>query len=594
MGRYERALPLYQRALRILLTHNQSPLELAMVEGNMASLNGKLRQPEQAIYFGKQSVNGFQSLRAGMTRLDKELQQGFLKQHEGSYTQLAGWLIDAGRLAEAQQVTAMLKEQELFELVRGGAETDPRSSRAGLTGFEARQQQQQRDVVEPLAAVTRGLNELEKKARTEPLNAEERRRRDAFEQQLAAGQAAFERYLSGLQTAFAQITDEQRRDIERLNITQARALQDTLETLGHGAVLLHYVVLDDQLKIILTTGSLQRGYSVPVDRKTLNHAIQKLREGIEDRSDVRAQARQLHDWLIAPVETDLRAAGAKTLMVALTDALRYLPFAALHDGDQWLAQRYAVALYTEAARQNMLRARVDRWQMQAFGLTRPVDGFQQLSAVRGELDAIVGARGLPGRARFDEEFTAQSFRDAIQERPPVLHIASHFVFRPGSESDSFLVMGDGSRMSLTDIKSLRFRQVDLLTLSACNTALGGGRNENGREIEGFGALAQAQGAGAVLATLWPVADRSTAPFMQRFYMARQAGRGMSKIEALQQAQLALIEGSGAADQAQNDKTAGSSRPSSRASSANAATVDPAHPYSHPYYWAAFVLMGNWL
>lgn len=152
----------------------------------------------------------------------------------------------------------------------------------------------------------------------------------------------------------------------------------------------------------------------------------------------------------------------------------------------------------------------------------------------------------------------------------------------------------GAMMSTPDLNlGLRFRQVDLLTLSACNTALGGGTNENGREIEGFGALAQTQGAGAVLATLWPVADRSTAPFMHRFYTTRQAGSGMSKAEALRQAQLAMIEGTGSADRTQDDRTDGPTDPPSRRLPANAARVDPARPYSHPYYWAAFVLMGNW-
>ena len=102
--------------------------------------------------------------------------------------------------------------------------------------------------------------------------------------------------------------------------------------------------------------------------------------------------------------------------------------------------------------------------------------------------------------------------------------------------------------------------MDLLTLSACDTALGGGRDERGREIEGFGVIAQQQGAKAVLATLWPVADQSTASLMADTYRRRQE-RQLSKIEALRQAQIAL--------QAQGR-------------------------YSHPFYWAPFILMGNWL
>jgi CHAT domain-containing protein len=101
--------------------------------------------------------------------------------------------------------------------------------------------------------------------------------------------------------------------------------------------------------------------------------------------------------------------------------------------------------------------------------------------------------------------------------------------------------------------------VDLLTLSACDTGLGGGRDAQGREIEGLGVIAQQQGAKAVLATLWPVADQSTATLMADMYKQRQ-DKSLTKIEALRQAQISLL-----------------SQPK----------------YSHPFYWAPFILMGNW-
>ena len=162
---------------------------------------------------------------------------------------------------------------------------------------------------------------------------------------------------------------------------------------------------------------------------------------------------------------------------------------------------------------------------------------------------------------LDEAFTALRLRDVSQRQFPVLHVASHFRFSPGTEVNSFLLLGDGARLTLGDIRTqnYRFDNVDLLTLSACDTGLGGGRDEQGKEIEGFGVIAQQQGAKAVLATLWPVADQSTATLMADMYRRRQ-GLSLSKIEALRQAQLAL--------QAQAK-------------------------YAHPYYWAPFILMGNW-
>ncbi len=158
-------------------------------------------------------------------------------------------------------------------------------------------------------------------------------------------------------------------------------------------------------------------------------------------------------------------------------------------------------------------------------------------------------------------------------------------FKPGDETDSFLLLGDGKKLSLKEIKDgYEFVNLDLLTLSACETAVGGGKDANGREVEGFGALAQNQGAKGVIATLWPVADESTGQFMQLFYGLRQKNPGITKAEAMQRAQAAFIERRVAP--ALDEVSRGLTR--TGASPAAAATTD------HPYYWAPFILMGNWL
>ena len=168
---------------------------------------------------------------------------------------------------------------------------------------------------------------------------------------------------------------------------------------------------------------------------------------------------------------------------------------------------------------------------------------------------------MPGEVYLDEAFTAARLREVSQRKFPLMHVASHFRFSPGTEANSFLLLGDGERLTLGDIrtKNYRFDNVDLLTLSACDTGLGGGRDEQGKEIEGFGVIAQQQGAKAVLATLWPVADESTAILMAELYRRRQSD-SLTKIEALRRSQLTM---------AQRNR------------------------FGHPYYWAPFILMGNW-
>src|SRR5258706_209096 len=150
---------------------------------------------------------------------------------------------------------------------------------------------------------------------------------------------------------------------------------------------------------------------------------------------------------------------------------------------------------------------------------------------------------LPGVVKLDEQFTQEAMLTQLRQRPKVVHIASHFQFSPGNETNSALLLGDGTFLSLAQIKSLPnvFGGVELLTLSACNTAMGG-NGANGKEVEGFGVLAQRQGAKAVVASLWPVADRSTKLLMQEFYRSREARSGESKIAALREAQLKLLRG----------------------------------------------------
>jgi CHAT domain-containing protein len=303
-------------------------------------------------------------------------------------------------------------------------------------------------------------------------------------------------------------------------------------------------------------------------------------------------------------------------MLVLDGVLRYLPMAALHDGQQYLVEQYALALYTEAARTSLVRAPAVQWRGAALGVSRgfPEQQFQPLPAVPGELDGIVRPEVLPGSVYLDEQFTLAALRRNLSQ--PVLHIASHFRFIDGSD-ESYLLLGDGSRLTLRDVRLQlpALRGVDLLTLSACDTATGGGLREDGREVEGLGVEAQRKGARAVLASLWPVADQSTGLLMQQFYRIRQQSQAgqqvLNKARALRLTQVAMLGTKGtegatgqlapamlaldAADaRGAKPLVPESSRAGAHDESARAFLAPQGQPYAHPYYWAPFILMGNWL
>jgi CHAT domain-containing protein len=226
-----------------------------------------------------------------------------------------------------------------------------------------------------------------------------------------------------------------------------------------------------------------------------------------------------------------------------------------------------------------------------------------LPAVPVELDEIVRAGDsdgegiLPGSVELDENFTPATFSEALESNPAVVHIASHFNFTTGTDADSYLLMGGGNKLTLADFKTGNYPlgSVDLLTLSACQTALGDTQRRNGREVEGFGALAQNQGAASVMATLWSVADGSTGLFMREFYRRRQADH-LTKAEAMREVQMAFISGDLRPDTAPVAlRGAIRELPSSASVPKAARYTPPANaPFAHPFFWAPFILMGNWL
>jgi CHAT domain-containing protein len=276
-------------------------------------------------------------------------------------------------------------------------------------------------------------------------------------------------------------------------------------------------------------------------------------------------------------------------MLNLDGFLRYVPFAALYDGQRYFIEDYAVALYTSSVPTRFERGGREAQKSAGFGVTAAHPGFSPLPGVRREIETIFAgddASGvLQGPAGLDEDFSERSLRRTLLSRPSILHIASHFNLIPGREDDSFLLLGDGSHLPLSDIRSKRalsFKGIDLVTLSACQTARGGG---DGSEIEGFGATAQLNGASSVMASLWPVADEATARLMGDFYegMVRD---GLSKADALRAAQIRMMSGEISVASAESGERAAQSR-QKKTQAAQAG-------FSHPYFWSPFVLMGNWL
>jgi CHAT domain-containing protein len=398
--------------------------------------------------------------------------------------------------------------------------------------------------------------------------------------------------------------------IHRL-VEESQGLMDALRELDPGTVALHTLVSETAYRVILTTPEVQIARETPITAADLNRLVLAFREVLAPAReggalpDPRPLARELYQTVVAPVAQDLHQAHAQTLLWSLDGVLRYLPLAALHDGEQYLLERYRLVVFTPASHTRLKDLPRPQWTGLGVGVSKAHAYFAALPAVPEELRSIIRdptqpePQGvLPGTIHLDEAFTAPVLRAALRQGYPVVHIASHFQFRPGDETASFLLLGDGSHLTLAQLKTWPqpFQGVDLLTLSACNSALIGVAAE-GTEVEGFAVLAQRQGAKAVVATLWAVADKSTQTLMQTFYRLRENQPGLPKVEALRQAQLALLRGTGQSVGAVTTEVRGLDlvQAGSRATPGVLPrfTPDLQAPYAHPFYWAPFLLIGNW-
>ncbi len=335
-----------------------------------------------------------------------------------------------------------------------------------------------------------------------------------------------------------------------------------VDKLDSKAAVLYPIVLADRVEVIVSLPDLPlRHYRTwqakEVTDQTVDDLFQYLNPALSTNKRLRL-SKQIYDWLITPVESALRERNISTLVFVLDGKFRSIPMAALYDGQQYLLEKYSVALTPGLKLLGPHFQNPKPLQALMMGLTEARDGFSALPGVKAELEQA-SAR-VDAQVLFDEEFTKQSLADEVDRVPfPVLHLATHGQFSSQLE-DTFLLAWD-ERISMGELDDLlRSRRqaaepIELMVLSACQTAEG-----DDRATLGLAGVAIRSGARSTLATLWAVNDESTAELMAEFYR-ELANTDLSKAEALRLAQIKVLK-------------------------------DP--QFSHPYYWSPFVLIGNWL
>jgi CHAT domain-containing protein len=301
-------------------------------------------------------------------------------------------------------------------------------------------------------------------------------------------------------------------------------------------------------------------FTTRVDAARLTNEIRAFRLRLERRTTHQyyPHARQLYDWLIRPIAAELEKYQVETLVIVPDGALSTIPLAALHDGERFLVARYALATTPGLTLTDPRPIGGTRAQILLNGLSESVQGFPPLPHVAEELQDIQQIYG--GTVLQNKAFTIPNMEKGLEATPyTIVHIASHAQFNRDIDKTFLLTYEDKLSMGRLEqflgLSKFRTNAVELLTLSACETAAG-----DDRAALGLAGLAIKAGARSALATLWVVNDPAAAAVVSHFYRELQSP-GASKARALRQAQLKVLE-------------------------------DPR--YRHPNYWSAFLLIGNWL
>jgi CHAT domain-containing protein len=355
---------------------------------------------------------------------------------------------------------------------------------------------------------------------------------------------------------------------------------------GKKPALLYVIPRPQQLELVLVPPGRQPIYKrvKEANQETLLKQVKEFRTSITNPALRRTTrylpvAQQLYQWIVAPLEADLETQKIDTLIFCTGVGLRTAPLAALHDGQQFLVEKYSLGRLPAFKFTDTIPSALRKAQVLAMGASEFKDQ-DPLPAVPVEISAI--AQDLwKGKSFLNQEFTVANLQSQRASQPfKIIHLATHANFQSGTPSNSYVQFWD-TKLTLDKMRQLRWNDppVDLLVLTACQTAIGD------KEAElGFAGLAVQAGVKSVLASLWSVSDEGTLGLMTEFY--RQLKTAPIKAEALRQAQLAMLKGQVRLEAGQLHSPRGSiSLPPALAALEN-------ENLSHPYYWAAFTVIGS--
>ncbi|MEM7556328.1 MAG: CHAT domain-containing protein [Cyanobacteria bacterium P01_A01_bin.84] len=599
-GLYSQALKSYLQALiinkeRTISKDNtytnelDSPVEARLAFGktysNLGSLFQSQNQPELAVFFYKHCANNREKVRLKPLKNSFQRPDAYNHTVTRTYRLLGELLVKHKRITEAQRIADLIKVQELEQYLKGVKGNNNTAKGIPLTPLSKPIKEKLDNTLDEGIVLGQELRQL-RQIPPEQRNTDQKQR---ISQIVAVQQKLLQNFNDFIQSPEVQ------KQIEKINRTAKRQnldleslnqIRDNLANLPQKSALIYPLVLEDSLEVILVSpDSPPIRRTTPIKRKQLYEQIAIFRQALENPSrEIKRPARKLYEWLIKPIEKDLKQANIKNLVYAPDDQLRYVPLAALHDGKQWLVQQFSSNYITAASLTDFNTPPSSQLRVLAAAFTK---GNYKFKVGKREL----AFSGLPFAAReveklanaipntkkiLDNAFNPQDMVPQMDDYT-IVHLATHAAFMVGKPEDSFILFGNGDKANLRDVGTWSLPKVDLIVLSACETGVGGLLG-SGEEILGFGYQVQKTGAKSAIASLWSVDDGGTQTLMNEFYSLLSSGK-MTKTLALKEAQKFLITGK-------------SFQPSEPENQTTNQPVNFSGNFTHPHYWAPFILIGN--
>ncbi len=397
----------------------------------------------------------------------------------------------------------------------------------------------------------------------------------------------------GLEKEFEDYFGENMAEVSQSSEEIAKTLSRVGKETGTNPAVLWVMPKEDHLHLVLLTPGetpvVKDLYDVPLS--LLIKTAKTLQENINSPLDKNylKSSQQLHKWIIEPIEKEfLQGRKIDTLLFCVGAGLRGLPLAALHDGEQFLIEKYSLSHIPAFNLINTEYRPMKSGQILAMGASE-FQNQNPLPAVPVELANITWElrsqlkpeEKWQGKTFLNRQFTLQNLKDNLnQESFNIVHLATHAEFAQGKPENSYIQFWD-TRLKLSEINQINWNKppVELLVLSACETAVGDSEAELG-----FAGLALKSGVKSVLASLWYISDPGTLALMNEFY--RQLAIAPTKAEALRQTQLAMIKGKVRFQDGKLLYSRGSVPLPVKLGVSNQLDL------SHPFFWASFTLISS--